>query len=149
MDAKLSLVKEAPKTDDIEEDQEPLTFPELLSMLAIFGGYAAVGLVGFLGLYLTSWALLTLHGLGLPWWVLLVFYSGLGGALFRLFRERERIVKGTAAKWDSYRAWATDRLPELWENLLSFGRKIRDGYRTAKGWVWAPADDTTSKETAA
>src|SRR5213595_2736579 len=113
MDAKLSLVKEAQETDDIEEDQEPLTFAEILSGLAIIGGYVTVGLVALFGLYLTTWALLTLHGLGLPWWVLLVFYSGLGGALFRLYRERDRIVKGSAAKWDSYRAWATDRLPEL------------------------------------
>lgn len=133
MDAKLSLAKD-PESVDIEEtDEEPRTFAELLPGLAIAAGYVAVGLVLLLALNIAVGLLVMLHGLHLYTWIMLVIYSGLGGAFYRLLKERERAAKALALQWGSYRAWATDDLPEIWEKTTAVGRTVR-------GWVW----ETTS-----
>lgn len=132
MGDKLSLVKDA-DAEAIEETEEPRSFTELLPGLAIAAGYVTVGLVLLLALNVTIGLLVLLHGLHLYTWLMLVIYSGLGGALYRLLKERERAVKALALQWGSYRAWATDDLPELWEKTTAAGRTVR-------GWVWEPKE---------
>ncbi|MCX4665056.1 hypothetical protein [Streptomyces uncialis] len=97
------------------EEEEIRTFADRLPGLAVAGGYIAAGLVLFLVGNITVGLLLALHGLGLASWLLLVLYCLLGGALVRLSRERERVVKAVTLQRAAYLAWTADELPQSWE----------------------------------
>lgn len=115
--AELKLVKYSEEIqDEVESEEEEIrTFSDRLPGLAVAGGYIAAGLVLFLVGNITVGLLLALHGLGLASWLLLVLYCLLGGALVRLSRERERVVKAVTLQRAAYLAWTADELPQRWE----------------------------------
>ncbi|MFD4400820.1 hypothetical protein [Kitasatospora sp. NPDC058478] len=49
---------------------------------------------------------IALHSLGLPWWVLVVFYSGVFGVLLRLGMDAKKGWTQARHQWQTYVRWA-------------------------------------------
>ncbi|MGP3691774.1 hypothetical protein ACTVZO_45285 [Streptomyces sp. IBSNAI002] len=129
--AELKLIKAGelpPESEEFtteEEDQAPRTFGDRLPGLAIKAGAVAVALVGLLVLNIVIGLAYAFHQLHLFTWIVLAVYCLVGGALVRLYKERERGFKAITLQWAQYQVWATDDLPESWEKATAAGRKLR------------------------
>ncbi|OII60199.1 hypothetical protein BJP40_11250 [Streptomyces sp. CC53] len=138
--AELKLIKtESPDTAEesttettTEETTEKAPLP---TRLAIAAG-AALGIgAGLLVLNIAVGLAWQLHQLHLWTWLLIVIYCFVGGAVVRLFNEREKALKAITLQWAQYRAWATDDLPDRIEKAAATARTVR-------GWVWETKEKT-------
>ncbi|MCY0932343.1 hypothetical protein OTB20_40595 [Streptomyces sp. H27-H1] len=119
----------APEED---EDQAPKTFGDRLPGLAIKAGATAAALVALLVLNIVLGLAYAFHQLHLFTWIVLAVYCLVGGALFRLVKEREHGLKAVTLQWAGYQVWANEELPQRWEKLTAAGRKARRFGRTPK-----------------
>ncbi|MCY0923714.1 MULTISPECIES: hypothetical protein [Streptomyces] len=117
-------------TPEEEEDQTPKTFGDRLPGLAIKAGATAAILVGLLVLNIVLGLAYAFHQLHLFTWIVLAVYCLVGGALVRLFKEREHGLKAITLQWAGYQVWANEDLPQKWEKLTAAGRKLRGFGRT-------------------
>ncbi|WP_435060328.1 hypothetical protein [Streptomyces sp. bgisy060] len=138
--AELTLIKtenpgeESTTEAPAEETTEKAPLP---TRLAIAAG-AALGIgAGLLVLNVVVGLAWQLHQLHLWTWLLIVVYCFVGGAVVRLFKEREKALKAITLQWAQYRAWATDDLPDRIEKAAATGRTVR-------GWVSQTKEEKTA-----
>ncbi|MFE0654448.1 hypothetical protein ACFVZH_38555 [Streptomyces sp. NPDC059534] len=138
--AELTLVKtenpaeESTTETTAEETTEKAPLPTRLAIAA--GATLGIG-AGLLLLNVVVGLAWKLHQLHLWTWVLIVVYCFVGGAVVRLFKEREKALKAITLQWAQYRAWATDDLPDRIEKAAATGRTVR-------GWVWETKEEKTA-----